>query len=73
MNIYNCNCYRDVDICDITTNRDLTRSLVYTMPRHQAIRLKDKFERSVLLSLCTDFVGFCYSLGFGTTGDSGDS
>ena len=24
MNIYNCNCDRDVDICDITTNRDLT-------------------------------------------------
>ena len=47
-----------VDACDITTNRDLTRSLVRTLPRHQAIRVKDKSERSVLLLPCTHFLEF---------------
>ena len=42
-------------------------------PRHPAILFNVKSERLVLLLPCAHFVEFCYSLGFGTTGDSGDS
>ena len=44
-----------------------------TLPRHPAIWFKDKSEKSELLLLCTHFVEFCYSLGFGTTAVSGES
>ena len=46
---------------------------IHPLPRHPAIRFKDTSERSVLLLPCAHFVEFYYSLGFGTTADSGDS
>ena len=58
-------------------HRDLTRNTfltLKTLPRHPAVRFKDKSERSVLLFICTHFLwSFCYSLGFGNTGASGNS
>ena len=44
-----------------------------TVPRHPAIRFKDKSERSVLLLPCKYCVEFCHSFGFGTIAVSGDS
>ena len=38
-------CDRNVDTSDISTNRDLTSVLTHTLPRHPAIRFKDKSER----------------------------
>ena len=66
-------CDRNVDTCDMTTNRDLTRSLTYTLPRHQVIRFKDKSERSVPLLPCTRLVTTTRSLGFSTIGDRSNS
>ena len=43
-----------------------------TVPRHPAIRFKDKSERSVLLFPCTYLVEFCHWFGFGTIVVSGD-
>ena len=69
-------CGRNVDTCDTKANCDLTRNTFLTiedLPRHPAIRFKDKSEVSASFALYTFLWSFCYLLGFGTTGVSGKS
>ena len=66
-------CDRNVDTWDISTNRDLTRILTDILPRHPAIRLKDKSERSVLRLPCAKFSSFVTLSAFLTTAHNGDS
>ena len=70
------NCRRNVDTCDTNANRDLTRNTFLTLKTCHVIQPSDSrtsLRDQCLFLLCTHFVEFCYSLGFGTTGVSGDS
>ena len=72
--IYHCG--RNVKTCDTTANRDLTRNTLLILKIYHVIQPSgSRTSRRDQCFFCFVhiFVEFCYSLGFGTTGVSGNS
>ena len=69
-------CGRNVDTCDTNANNDLTRNTFLTLKTYHVIQpsgSRTSLRDQCFFCLVHIFVEFCYSLGFGTTGVSGDS
>ena len=68
-------CGRNVDTCDTNANLHLTRNMILTLKTYHVIQpsgSRTSLRNQCFFCLVHILVEFCYSLGFGTTGVSGD-